>query len=245
MSALRAEWIKLVSTPSPWWCSVLATVLVIGSTAAATVRPPLSAGGLLQAAPEVALQPGLAVVLVMVTLSVTAEYRFSTIRATFLGVPNRMVAVLSKAVVVAALAGVVGLVAAAGALGVSALLRGGTAVPVRELWGAAVGVAVVFAVAAVFALAVGLLVRRSAPAVVLVVVWALVVESTAVLPGVGERVAPWLPLANAERFLAGDAAPRTGAPAMLLGPGASLGYFAAVTTALLGVALLVAHRRDA
>lgn len=84
--------------------------------------------------PDWFLQPGLMVILVMATLSATTEYRFSTVRVTFTATPNRTVALLAKAVVVAALAGVAGLTASFGAWGLTWLTAGDAARPLRSPW---------------------------------------------------------------------------------------------------------------
>ena len=95
MTLLAVERIKLFSTRSPYWCSALALVLGVGLTAifaAATDGPvPL---GLTQIGSS---QLAIAVVLVMAALAVTTEYRFNTIRSTFLAVPNRTSAPTSTA----------------------------------------------------------------------------------------------------------------------------------------------------
>ena len=57
------------------------------------------------------------VMMVMAALAVTTEYRFGTIRTSFQAVPQRAALLLGKTVVVAFLAGVVGLIASFGAWG--------------------------------------------------------------------------------------------------------------------------------
>jgi ABC-2 type transport system permease protein len=239
VNLLAAERIKLLSTRSPWWCAVLAVALVTGVTGLAVLTSEADAGPVPPQLGAFVLQAGMVVVMVMAALSVTTEYRFGTIRTTFQAAPRRTAVLLAKTAVVAAAAAVVGLVAAFASWALVAVLRPAQALPLdtEEAWRAVAGAGPAFAVAAVLAVAVGTLVRHSAGAVAVLLVWALLAENLlAQLPGVGEHLAGWLPFANLTGFLAG------GTP---FGPWGSLGWVAAVAAALLTVALVVAGRRDA
>ncbi len=239
MNVLAAERIKLLSTRSPWWCAALAVAtvagmmgLVVGSSDPSNgVPPPQLSAFVLQAA--------MVVVMVMAALSVTTEYRFGTIRTTFQAVPRRPLVLLAKTAVVGVAAGVVGLVAAFAGWLTTWVLRPAQALPLdtEAAWRVVAGAGPAFAVAAVLAVAVGILVRQSAGAVAILLVWALLAENLlAQLPSVGEHLSGWLPFVNLTGFLAG------GTP---FGPWGSLAYVAAVAAALLAAALTVAQRRDA
>ena len=239
MTLLAAERIKLLSTRSPWWCAALAVALVAGVTGLAVATGEASAGALPPQFGAFVLQTGMVVVMVMATLSVTTEYRFGTIRTTFQAAPRRTAALLAKTAVAAVAAGVVGLAAAGAAWVTTWVLRPAQVTPLdtEPAWRAVAGAGPTFAVAAVLAVAVGVLLRQSAGAVALLLVWALLAEPLlGQLPTVGEHLAGWLPFANLTGFLAG------GTP---LGPWGSLAYVAALAGALLAAALLVAARRDA
>jgi ABC-2 type transport system permease protein len=245
MSVLAAERIKLTSTRSPWWAAALAVVATMGVSAIAAVeeaaREPATV-----ASTQFGYSLGMAVVMVMAALAVTTEYSTGTIRTTFLAVPHRSAALAAKTVVVAVVAALVGLISAFGSWGLSRLL-----LPAEELSlaGAAevrqvAGVGVVYLVAAVVAVAVGILVRHTAGAVALVLVWALVAERlVAALPGVGDALQQWLPFEAAKHFL--TATGGSADAAVLAGPWAALAYFVAVAAVLLGTAIGVARRRDA
>jgi ABC-type transport system involved in multi-copper enzyme maturation permease subunit len=106
---------------------------------------------------------------------ITAEYRRGLIRVSLTATPRRGRLLAAKAVVIGAVGFVAGLVAATVALAVGTpLLRrdGPLAWPVSLLTEArmAAGTAALLAVAAVLALAIGTIVRRSAPAVAIVIV---------------------------------------------------------------------------
>ncbi len=106
---------------------------------------------------------------------ITAEYRRGLIRVSLTAAPRRGRLLAAKAVVIGAVGFVAGLVAATLALAVGTpLLRraGGLEWPVSLLTEArmVVGTGALLAVAAVLALAIGTIVRRSAPAVAIVIV---------------------------------------------------------------------------
>ncbi|WP_300018219.1 hypothetical protein [Pseudonocardia sp.] len=242
MTALAAERIKLFSTRSPWWCSALAIVLVVGMAALALATSPVDAGPVPPGLTAFLLQLGMVIVMVMAAVSVTTEYRFSTIRTTFQAVPNRAVALSAKTAVVTATAAVVGLLAGFGAWAAVWVLRPAQAVALTDdaTWRVVAGSGLVYAAAAVLAVAVGILVRQTAGAVSVLLVWALLAENlVGIIPGVGDDIVGWLPFVNATHFLGGDPA---GGP---FAPWGSLAYVAALAAGLLGVALLVADRRDA
>ena len=107
------------------------------------------------------------------------------------------------------------------------------------------------AVSAVLAVAVRILVRQTAGAVALLLVWALVETVVAFLPRIGDDIGPWLPFGNGGNFLtAGDDIVSGTAAGFSVdypfGPWGSLAYFAAFSLVLLVVvSLVVAQRRDA
>lgn len=241
MTLLAVERIKLFSTRSPWWCAVVALGLTVGFAAllAGYARGPvplsLTQGG---------YQLGLMVVMVLAALSVTTEYRFGTIRATFLAVPGRISALMAKTAVVGALALVIGLLAAFGSWAVAGLLapESELALTGAEEWRQVAGVGLVYVLGAVLAIGVGVLLRQSAGAVTLLMLWPLLVESLVTLiPRIGGDLNQWMPFQMLDVFL-GSPAAAADAP---LGPWASLAYFGAVAVGVLVLALAVVRRRDA
>jgi ABC-type transport system involved in multi-copper enzyme maturation permease subunit len=118
---------------------------------------------------------GLIPLIVVAAMFISAEYRRGLIRVSLTAAPRRGRLLAAKALVVGAAGFVAGLVAATLALAVGTpLLRraGGVQWPVPLLTEArmVVGTAALLAVAAVLALAIGAIVRRSAPAVAIVIV---------------------------------------------------------------------------
>jgi ABC-2 type transport system permease protein len=254
MSLIAVERIKLFSTRSPWWCMIVAAVLAIGLAALLTgfatgadeqlVTPLMTQWG---------VQLGQMVIMVMAALAVTTEYRFNTIKTSFQAVPQRSAVLVSKTVVVTVLAGVVGLVAAFGSWAVGSLLAPSAdmAIDTGAEWRLLAGVGLVYAIAAVFAVALGIMLRQSAAAIAILILWPLLVESLiSLIPKVGDDIQKWSPFTNAGWFLnahqdTGLAGEDAQATATSLSPGMALLYFAAWGVGLLVIALVVANKRDA
>ena len=131
---------------------------------------------------------GLIGVLVVAAMFVTTEYRRGLIRVTLSASPRRGRVLAAKAVVLAVVSFVAGLIAVAISipLGLSGLRSGGIPIaPVSMLTEVRIvaGTAAVFAVVAVLALAIGTAVRRSAVAVAAVIVAVFVPELLGTAPG--------------------------------------------------------------
>ncbi|MEV6639176.1 hypothetical protein [Amycolatopsis sp. NPDC051371] len=244
MSLIAAERIKLTSTRSPWWCAAVGVAATIG-VGSISMAGSQDTGFTGVPSTQLGYGLGLAVVMVMATLAVTTEYSVGMIRTTFLASPDRGAVLLAKTLVVALGAGLVGLLAAFGSWALGLVLMPGRDLALHGVteWRQVAGVGLVYLVAAVFAVAVGILVRHTAGAVALVLTWAMMVESLlALIPGF-ESAARWLPFQAAKQFLLGGR-PADGAP-LTDQPWAAMGYFALVCGGLLAIAIAVAKRRDA
>jgi hypothetical protein len=117
---------------------------------------------------------GLIPLIVVAAMFITAEYRRGLIRVSLTAAPRRVRLLAAKAVLIGAVGFVAGLIASALALavGTPALRRSGNLVwPVPALTEIrmVVGTGALLAVAAVLALAIGTIMRRSAPAVATVI----------------------------------------------------------------------------
>ncbi|WP_026421727.1 ABC transporter permease [Actinokineospora inagensis] len=250
MSLLTAERIKLLSTRSPWWCGLLAIVLPVGFTVLlATQVNPTNAPGFefTPAATQGTASLGRAVVMVLAALAVTSEYRFGTIRSTFQAAPQRVAALLAKSAVVVVLTAVIGAVVGFGSWAVFRALHSGPDLDLVTAadWRSVAGEVLVFALTGALALGVGILVRQTAGAVAILLVYALLVEGLiGVIPKVGRDIQHWMPFFAADRFLGirdgGDDLQN-----LPLGPWAYLAYFAAITVVVLGAGIFAAVRRDA
>jgi ABC-type transport system involved in multi-copper enzyme maturation permease subunit len=203
---------------------------------------------------------GLVVVIVVAVMFMTAEYRRGLIRITLSASPRRGRVLAAKALVIGAAGFVAGLVAAAAAvLGAVRLAqsRGQAAFPVS--WPTdvrvIVGTAALVAVAAVLALALGAMLRRSVGAVTLVIAVVVVpyfLAATAALPA---GAAEWLlRITPAAGFAVQQAAPRYAQVSALytpasgyppLAPWAGLAVLCGWTVLALGGAAYLLRRRDA
>ncbi|EON31651.1 hypothetical protein GTC6_16765 [Gordonia terrae C-6] len=247
IAAINAERIKLASTRSPYWCLGVVVVLglglavLLGAVAGTSYGSPGEADTLTDDFLIGVDQFGVAVLAIMAILGVTTEYRFGTIRPTFAAIPRRPRVLIAKAVVfgglsfaVVAILCVVAVVVAQVLSGVGVSLTGPETV--RHLWGTPV-----FAMlCALIGLAVGALVRHSAGAVAIMLVWMLALERiVSVLPRVGEHIVSFLPFLNGWNFLAG------GSDTFHWNAYGSLLYFAGFTLVLLAAAVAVTNARDA
>ncbi len=249
MTLIATERIKLFTTRSPWWSMLLALSLSVGFAALLAANVP-SHDQLSVLDAENGYQFSLVVMMVMAALAVTTEYRFNTIRTSFQAVPNRTALLLAKTGVVAGLAAVVGEVAAFASWGVARLIH-----PSAELalsgsaaWRNVAGLGLVYFVTAVIAVAVGILVRQTAGAVAILLVYSLLVENLVqVIPRIGTTIHHWMPFVMAHNFLTAGSGGSVAGPEgpLPLGPWPSLAYVAGIGAVLLIVALITANRRDA
>jgi ABC-2 type transport system permease protein len=253
MTLLAVERIKLFTTRSPLWCTIIALAVTIGF--AALIAGVDNTSPVTIASTQFGYNFGLVVVMVMAALAVTTEYRFSTIRATFQAIPNRNAVLLAKTGVVAGFAGIIGLVSAFGSVAVSKLIKSSADLGINTAyeWRAVAGVSLVYALAAVIAVSVGSLVRHSAGAISILLIYTQLVESlVSLIPKVGANIQHWMPFYVANRFLTGnpDITSRSvddGPPpsASTLSPWWALAYFAGIALVFLISALVVANKRDA
>lgn len=249
MNLLAMERIKLFSTRSPYWGSLIAVVLTVGFTAL-LVTSASDNFTINVAETQASSTFGVAVIMVLGALTVTTEYRFSTMRTTFQAVPDRISALLAKTAVMGLLALVIGEVAAFLSWGLAALIRSedDLALSSASEWITVAGVGVIYALTAFIAIAVGLLLRQSAGAISLLLIYAMVLEDLITLvPNIGEDIHEWMPFNVANNFIFGheDSSDFGELSSATLSPGWSLAYFAAFAVVLLAIALGVTKKRDA
>lgn len=204
--------------------------------------------------------PGLIAVVVVATMFVTAEYRRGLMATTLTAGPRRGRALAAKALVIGGVTFAVALAAAVASVvvgermarsGGPALSPVGTLTVVRVM----VGTAALLAVAAVFALAVGVVLRRSAAAITAVVgliVLPYILATASVLPG---DASDWLlRLTPAAAFSIQQTLPVYHQVSNLyvpangyypLAPWAGFAVLGAYAVAALALAARLLHRRDA
>ncbi|RPA58926.1 ABC transporter permease [Gordonia oryzae] len=255
---LRAEQIKLTSIRSPYWCLGLVVILSLGVTGlfaalagsvnetAAPDTATSASGGVDGSALTVALlglnQFAVIVLMIMSVIGITSEYRFSTIRTTFLAVPKRISALLAKAAVYVTLTFVTMLILTLICVGMLVVGIGGfgfgDATVIRQIW----GIPVYAALCVLLSMGVGALVRQTAGAISIVLVWMLVVETIlGAVPKVKDWFGPFLPFANGSRFLSGA----TVGDDYHWNSGVSLVYFAVWAVVVFVAGVWLANQRDA
>lgn len=236
LAVLNAERIKLTSTRSPLWSAAAMAVLSLGLAAvqASTAYGPGAV------APEKAAMGvavfGVPVLMILAALTMTNEYRSGLIRTTFMAVPDRTLVLVAKAVVAAAFS------AAYAAVMVMASIVVAHSDP-RD-WRLVGAIAVYAALTAVLGVGVGALMRASAGAAAVLLLWPLVAEPLlGNMPNIGTAVGPYLPFANAFTFL--DVQWLYPYYAMPWGPLGSILYFAGATAVVFVAAAVTVNRRDA
>ncbi|TKV61618.1 hypothetical protein FDO65_08670 [Nakamurella flava] len=241
MSLLAAERIKLGTTRSPYWCiaAVAAGALLFSLITALNQsgRFASTTGSL------IGVDLSLSIFMVLAALSVTTEYRFNTIRSTFLAAPRRVGVLVAKSVVVGLLGLVVGAVMALAAFFLAQALAKDPATPLTlstaEQWRQVLGWGPIFAIAGVLAVAVGVIVRQSAGAIAIVLIWPLALEGLLkLIPGVADSIGPYLPFTAGRQFVADG-------PNLDPSPWVGLGVFAAWTAVIWLLAAALLRGRDA
>ncbi len=203
---------------------------------------------------------GLVALIVLGAMFVTAEYRRGLIRTTLTASPRRGQVLIAKAVVIAAVAFVVGAAAAAVSIPLgNHILRvnGNFVYPVSTLTDLRVilGTGALVALAAVFALALGTAMRRSAGAVTAAIVLILLPYMLAFASALPAGPSQWLMrITPAAGFAVEQTLPQYHQVAYLytpsegfypLAPGVGLAVLAAYALAALLVAYRVLRARDA
>lgn len=256
MGVLAAERIKFTSTKSPWWCSAIIVVLGLGfaailgwaaqlatDTDAPEGIPPTTA------ADVVGLGVGTfgsMVLMILAALTVTSEYRFGLIRTTFQAVTNRGSVLAAKALLVGVYGAILSFLLAVIGLYLAKALAGEQAgallgFDIDGTWRILYGTAILAFVQVVLAIGVGALMRQSAGAIAILLLWPLLIENlVGVIPTVGEKIQPFLPFLNANHFLGSG-----GGVDFHWGPIGGLIYFVAFTAVIFGAAVFVVNRRDA
>jgi ABC-2 type transport system permease protein len=249
VAVLDAERIKLTTTRSVLWTAAAVAVLSVGlaalqgSTAyGASPLPPE------RAATGVAVF-GVPVLMILAALTVTGEYRSGMIRTTFMATPNRTLVSVAKAIVVAMFSAVYAAALTMAAVAVGRLMAPpllGSNVSFADpgTWRLVGAISLFAALAAVLGVAVGALLRHSAGAVAVLLMWPLVAEPIlGNLPNIGSEVGPYLPFGNVFLFTRVQwLYPVYDMPWGELG---SLLYFAAVVAVVFAAAIVVVNRRDA
>jgi ABC-2 type transport system permease protein len=246
--AVRSEWIKLRTARSNLVLLILAATVPVALTLLLTITIPVTdldgtdLFGLLLAGAHI----GYILLGVLGVLVIGQEYRHTTIRVTFTADPKRARVMLAKAIVVAATGLFIGTCttllsyvlgnAVFTSRGLDITLEGG--IQTRALAGSIL----LFALYGLVGLGLGAIIRATAGAITLLVVWPLIIEP--IVGGIFPRVGRWLP------FSAGEQLTSTSTTASVdvtdtLSPRAGGLLFAGFMVVVLVIGTLLVMRRDA
>lgn len=246
-AVFNAERIKLTTLRSPLWAAAGAAAL---SFALAALQATVAYDYNQLTAPAAALGVavfGVPVLMIVAAMTVTGEYRTAMVATTFMATPARTLVLCAKALVAAAFSAIAaGLMVFGSVLVACAVAEPGVAddLTVIGSWRTAAGIALYAALAAVLGVGVAALLRHTAGAVAVLLLWPLLVEPLlGNLPGRGAEIGPYLPFANMQRFL--DVPWLFPTYAMPWRPAGSLGFFAVVVAVVFTAGLVVVDRRDA
>lgn len=202
---LLSEWTKLRTTASFWWTTILVLVFSIGWAGAFAAFTPDGPGAFMT--PDIAhsgfLVFGIPVVMIQAIMVVTTEYRYGLPSANFLATPRRWQVALAKVVLYAVIALVLTFVSLAGSYWISDLLAPASVsewydpfaneAVQRYLW----VLPLLMALLVVFCQGLGLLLRQTAGAVALTLIWYLGLEQAVrLIPRVGEQIIRYMPFEN-------------------------------------------------
>lgn len=249
VAVLDSERIKLSTTRSPGWTAAAVALLTVGLAALQAS----TASGAAPLPPEKAAMGvavfGVPVLTVLAAMTVTGEYRSGMIRTTFMATPSRTLVLAAKAIVAGAFSAVY-----ASAMTVLAVIVAHVMAPPltasrlsfvdSDTWRLVGAVTVYAALTVALGVGVGALMRHSAGAVAVLMLWPLLVEPVVGnLPGIGSQIGPYLPVVNMFRFI--DVQWLFPVYAMKWGPVGSLLYFTGVVALVYAAATVVVNRRDA
>jgi ABC-2 type transport system permease protein len=259
---LRSEWIKLRSLRSTVWSYVIVIAIALGMALLMSLSMVngMNGGGDLALAPaeqQAALMVqssvfgvyfGQLVAGVLGVLVISGEYTTGMIRSTLTAVPTRTPALAAKAIVLFVATFLVGVLATLGAFALSSVVFAGSDVSVSLLEPGVflplLGAALYLALIAVFALAIGTIIRSSAGGIAAVLGLILLVPTVLqMIPAdwPGEVIPYLIGVAGMGIFGSATAWPEGGEPGAWVSLFVVLGWVAAATVG--AVALL--KRRDA
>jgi ABC-2 type transport system permease protein len=243
--SVRFEWIKMRTVRASLWSLVAAAALMLGIGLIGSNQ--VKAG----ADPAIVLNDVMSGVLfgqvamcAFGAMAATGEYATGTIGTTFTAVPGRTRLLCAKALVVWAVATVTGVLTSFAAFftGVAALPAGiaHPSIASGTVLRAVVGLGIYLGILAVFALALGLVLRAAAGAITAAITITVVVPIAFLTTGsVGRHLDEWWPTEAGRQIL--DIGPVPGT----LPPLAGLTYFTAITLAACTAATVLVNRRDA
>lgn len=270
VNTMRSEWIKLRSTKSFYWTTVLIIAFAVGWALLmgfangyayqdaldtdnvanlASFGDPADVFGVSTAVSGLQLF-GIMIVIVQAVIIVTGEYANGTARISALAAPRRWQLPVAKAIVYGTITAVLFLVM--GILSVVLMsvtaraqladtsLADSLALSADGAWSVLLLLVLESVLVVAIAVGVGYLLRRTAGAVALLLLWVLLLEDLlGAIPKVGDWITPYLPFKNMNAGILQE--PLADAP---WGVGGSVAYFAVFSLVVFVAGILVLRRRD-
>jgi ABC-2 type transport system permease protein len=249
VDAVIAEWTKLRSVRSTLWSILTAGCVSIGTGILAARSPNIRPAATVHAdeVVKVALAGfvfGQLAICVLAVLVATSEYGTGAIRTSLSAVPSRGRLLAAKALALAGTSLIAGTAISILSYLVSRTVLTSRAAHVASLDGASVravlGGGLYLAVLSLFALALGMILRRSAGAITTAIFVVLILPS--VLPAFGRTgisIYKWWPTEAGQQVM------RVNSTTGMLAPWSGFALFCVATAALSCVAYLLFRRRDA
>lgn len=254
MNLLKSEWIKVTTTKSAYWLYGIGIALAVGMAALFGQLEQSGAGDPMAGEPgpggdalfALAGVSAFTVLLAWIAaiVAVTGEYRYHTIRPTFLVAPARWPAVVAKSVLFVVLSMVVVVVAVVVTLLVGGALSG------NDSWTPFSGDGLTYlwrfpvytGLGTLAVMGLAYVMRNAAGTISLFLVWVLALEGMiSLIPRVGQDIAGWMPFSNGDFWTQGEQMRGY----ITWGEWPAFAWYAAVCVALWVVGLVVTLRRDA
>lgn len=250
MRTLRAEWTKLHTTASLWWTTSLFLFFsFLFPLIQITMTDKNAPGAALGFTPSNMLLGMTAVAIVVIIIQavmvVTTEYRYGVHTVTYTATPKRWKVLAAKLFLYATYAAVLSFLATVVVFAVGRLMLGseygaalefGLDAVQEQLW----KVPLTAVMMVVLAMGVGMLVRQSAGAISIVLVWYLMLEGLlSMLPKIGKFFTRFGPITNFNAFI--NDSPIPDAPWETTG---SLVYSVVVFFVILLLGMLLINKRD-
>ena len=249
MRTALSEWTKLRTTASLWWTTALFIVFGVGFIGVFAVLIKKSQEADVPAVMPVThaaslIQNGLIILIIQAIMVVTSEYRFNFIATTFQASPNRTYVAFIKWLVYAVFAAILTFLCLVASLSIAKGILPDSPFKltdndvVRLMWVLPLEAVLVVT----FAMGVAWLVRQTAGAVSIVLIWYLVLENRllVIVPKVGPKIHGYMPFVNFHAFYT-----KTDVPDIAWGYNGSLLYFIAWAVGLFVIGVVLLNRRDA
>ncbi len=251
LNVLKSEWTKLHTTKSFWWTTALIIILSVGfaaltgSTATGTdLTTTLLLAGSTVAGVNIA---GFLVVIIQAVMMFTTEFRFGYQQQGFLATPKRWVVAVAKWLLYLIIAMALTFITVLLCFYVAKALASDLASSTLDVWNDDQAKRIMWqyplaaALLVTFSSGIALLLRQTAGAITLILMWQLAIEDLlSFLPKIGEPVAKYGPFTNLRAFITDYQSVDPGWSAAMAGV-----YFGVWALVLFIAGIVVLEKRDA